>query len=409
MGLTPETFNDRVFPKLKGAVYYQDVATGETKTFLRWAQSYTLYHQNDGSLVGYARYSNALPPISLRPIDSPPGAASGPNWPPVGTLFNAESTQFDQLRKDLRSQGLDLQPTKRIPESWVVLVESELPMGFSLAGLVAPEYYSGYDADPYQQVVGGQGEAGVNMQGLGIVLRGNGQEAKDIWLEGTALDRQVEAFDDVADQARRFLNPVISHRNTGMTAGRSPLNDDGRPWLPGDLVNISRSTHDGGGLSTAHVVRVYTTQVLVVWPNDADHPKSEYPRGWFSREDKTDLIFIKHDPAWLESWNKLPIDFGSRHGAETEFENYAGYNMDGQWFTSSNPLPLYGSIAERQQEQMMMGSPPPWASQVPLPTGLTLKTSPKKSKTDLFTEMDEISLHLRRQEALAQLTGLPPL
>ena len=55
---------------------------------------------------------------------------------------------------------------------------------------------------------------------------------------------------------------------------------------------------------------------------------------------------------------------------------------------------------------MMMGSPPPWATMVDMPAGLSLRTTPKHSKTDIYTEMDEISLHLRRQEALAELTGL---
>ena len=117
-------------------------------------------------------------------------------------------------------------------------------------------------------------------------------------------------------------------------------------------------------------IRVYTTDVLVVWPNDADHPKSEYPRGWFTQEDKEDLIFIKEDPAWLVAWKKLPLDLSSRYGAETRYENELGYNMDGRWFTPSNPLPLYGSIAERQQESMMMGSPP-WATMVDMPAGLS--------------------------------------
>ena len=67
---------------------------------------------------------------------------------------------------------------------------------------------------------------------------------------------------------------------------------------------------------------------------------------------------------------------------------------------------MYGGTAERQQEAMMMGSPPPWATTVDMPTGLSLRTTPKHSDTDIYTEMDEISLHLRRQEALAELTGL---
>ena len=156
--------------------YYQDVGTGETKTLLRWAQSYTLYHQNDGTFTGYARFSNGLPPITLRAIDTPPGAASGPDWPPVGTLYNAESTQYDQLRKALRNEGINLQYDNRIPATWVVLKEEVLPMGFRIQALVSPTYYSTYDSDPYQQVVSGQGASGNNEEGLGIVLHGAGQE-----------------------------------------------------------------------------------------------------------------------------------------------------------------------------------------------------------------------------------------
>ena len=120
-------------------------------------------------------------------------------------MFHAESTQFDLLRRELRSQGLDLQATKRIPENWVILLEESLPMGFSMQALVAPEYYSGYDADPFQQVVGGQGEAGINQQGIGVVLRGNGQIAKDIWLEGATLERQTENFDKAVKAPVNFL------------------------------------------------------------------------------------------------------------------------------------------------------------------------------------------------------------
>mgnify|MGYP000016910495 FL=1 len=388
-----------------GPVYYQDTATGETKTFLRWAQSYTLYHQNDGTLVGYARFSNGIPPISLRAIDTPPGAASGPNWPPAST-FNAESTQFDQLRKELRTQGVNLQATKRIPPTWVELISEDLPMGFKLVGLVSPDYYSGYDADPYQQVISGQGEAGINQEGLGIILSGNNSTAKTIAFQGASLTRQLELFDDLVSASQKFLNPVVSYRNTGTVAGYSPLNTEGRRWQPGDLVNIARPTSDAGGLATAHVVRVYPTQVLVTWPNDADHPKSEYPRGWFTKEEKTDLIFIKNDKTWLEQYKKLPSDFSSRYGSESGQHAQPSYNMDGGWFSTSNAVPLYGDMGERFNESRMMGQAPPWATDLPLPTGLRLRTTPKKGKTDLYGEMDEIMLHIKRQEAIAQLTGL---
>ena len=34
-----------------------------------------------------------------------------------------------------------------------------------------------------------------SINSIGVVLRGNGQIAKDIWLEGATLERQTENFD----------------------------------------------------------------------------------------------------------------------------------------------------------------------------------------------------------------------
>jgi hypothetical protein len=380
--------------EMVNSFYYQDVGTGDTKTLLRWAQSYTLYHQNDGTFTGYARFSNGLPPITLRAIDTPPGAASGPDWPSVGTLYNAESTQYDQLRKALRNQGINLQYTNRIPATWVVLKEEVLPMGFRIQALVSPTYYSTYDTDPYQQVVSGQGPSGNNEEGLGIVLHGAGQEvSKAITLKKVSLDRQLEFFETIRSSAEKFLNPVISYKNTGMIAGRNPFNNEGRKWKPGDLVNVSRDSLDGGGLATAHIIRVYPTTVQVVWPNDENHSKENYPHGWHTIEQKVHLIFIKEDSAWLENYKTIPPDFSSRWGADTS------------WFTPSNPEPVYGGISERSLENLMQDSAPTWATGVTLPHGLKLNTNPQARNTDLFSEMDQISLYLRKQEALAQLMG----
>jgi hypothetical protein len=374
--------------------YYQEVSTGDTKTLLRWAQSYTLYHQNDGTFTGYARFSNGLPPITLRAIDTPPGAASGPDWPSVGTLYNAESTQYDQLRKALRNEGLNLQYNNRIPPTWVVLKEEVLPMGFSIQALVSPTYYSTYDSDPYQQVVSGQGQSGNNEEGLGIVLHGAGQEvSKVIALKKVSLDQQLEFFETIRSSSEKFLNPVISYKNTGMIAGRTPFNDDGRKWKPGDVVNVSRNSLDGGGLATAHIIRVYPTTVQAVWPNDENHTKENYPHGWHSIEQKVHLLFIKEDPAWLETYKATPPDFSSRWGADTS------------WFTPSNPEPVYGEISERSLETLMQDSSPTWALNVTPPHGLKLNTNPKARHTDLFSEMDQISLYLRKQEAIAQRIG----
>jgi hypothetical protein len=118
------------------------------------------------------------------------------------------------------------------------------------------------------------------------------------------------------------------------------------------------------------------------------------------------LIFIKNDATWFAQFKTLPSDFSSRYGAESRFENTLGYNMDNRWFTPSNPLQLYGDIAERQTEDLMLGQTPDWAVNLSPPAGLTLRTTPKKAGSDLYGEMDEIMIHIKRQEALAQLTGL---
>ena len=130
----------------------------------------------------------------------------------------------------------------------------------------------------------------------------------------------------------------------------------------------------------------------VVWPNDENHPKSNYPHGWHTIEQKVHLIFVKEDPSWLENYKETPPDFSSRWGADT-------------WFTPSNPQPFYGGISERSLENLMELDAPTWATGVTLPHGLKLNTNPQPRNTDLFSEMDRISLHLRKQEALAQLIG----
>ena len=105
------------------------------------------------------------------------------------------------------------------------------------------------------------------------------------------------------------------------------------------------------------------------------------------------MIFIKEDPTWLEKYKTIPPDFSSRWGADTS------------WFTTSNPEPVYGGISERSIENLMQHNAPTWATGVTLPHGLKLNTNPQARNTDLFSEMDQISLYLRKQEALAQLMG----
>ena len=51
--------------------YYQSFDTGETKTLDAWSQGYVLYTQADGSMVAYTKYSNGIPPLTLRPVDTP--------------------------------------------------------------------------------------------------------------------------------------------------------------------------------------------------------------------------------------------------------------------------------------------------------------------------------------------------
>ena len=73
----------------------------------------------------------------------------------------------------------------------------------------------------------------------------------------------------------------------------NPLSPDGDSWRPGDVVNVSRPSQDGGGLTLGHVVRIYPTSAMIEWPADALHPQP-----WTTEEKKTSLIFVSHDAAW---------------------------------------------------------------------------------------------------------------
>lgn len=426
-----------------GPRYYQDIATGETRPVLQWALEYSLYVQADGTLNGYSRAGGSQPPITLRPVDSPPSDTFGPQEPPAylvqnpqfwenkmrrrpnflaesETLFLAE-VQFDAVRRELRSAGLNLQRTGRIPETWVSLRTETLPDGYSLELSVSPDFYSGYDADPYQQVIGGLGEAGINSEGIGITLRGpDGSTARTIAFRGTSFEQQTEFFNDAVSKASSYIRPDTSYRSLGTIVGQSPFADQGRPWKPGDLVNISRSSHDAGGLATAHVVRIYPTKVLVVWPNDADHPVSEFPRGWFTEEKKSDLLFIREDPEWFQAWKSKPQNLSARFGSE-QFGRIAGSALTDSIYPYGIGTPTDGPTidrhgfdgltagitdSERFVESQMGGRSPAWTQQVTLPDFLLMRTSPVPSSGDLYGQHDELVLHLRKQNALAQLIGV---
>ena len=435
----PETSTKSGWPVPR---YYQDVSSGETFPVLVWAMNNQLYQQGDGTLRGYSRFGHSQPPITLRPIDTPPSDTPGPQFAPQDLVQNPQFLEivrnkmqhrrnflseseplvklselnFDSLRRELRSVGLNLQRTGRVPESWVSVRTESLGSGYSLEMLVSPDFYSGYDADPYQQVIGGLGEAGINQEGIGLVLSNpSGEVAKSIAFRGTSFEQQTKFFNDAVSTASRYLNPTTSYRNLGTVVGQSPFAESGRPWKPGDLVNISRGSGDGGGLATAHVIRVYPTKVQVVWPNDADHPVSEFPRGWYSFEEKSDLIFIKEDAGWLENWRKLPRNLSSAFGSENSpallnsiYPRGIGTPTDGSTidrhsFDNSHST---GSDPERFVESKMLGPAPVWTQDVTMPEFLSMRTSPVQSSGDLYGQQDELMLHLKKQNALAQLIGV---
>ena len=380
--------------------YYQNIDTGETRPVLQWAMSYTLYQQADGTLRGYTRAGGSQPPITLRHVDTPPSDTPGPHMAPAEAVQNPQFIEYMQNRLRRRptflSETLKLRDNNRLnlmhsAENFVlsdlicneldefltwVSTRTETLGDYALEMLVSPDFYSGYDADPYQQVIGGLGEAGINAEGIGIVLTGpNEQRASTIAFRGTSFEQQTEFFNDAVSAASRYLNPNLSYRNLGTVVGQSPFAQDGRPWKPGDLVNISRSSQDGGGLATAHVVRVYPTQVQVVWPNDADHPVENFPRGWYSLEDKSDLIFIREDPEWLAQWRSKPRNLSSAFGSETTGSNILTTSLYpfgiGSPTDGPSPRSTAGDFAqspysdpERFVESQTEGPRPVWTSQV---------------------------------------------
>lgn len=70
----------------------------------------------------------------------------------------------------------------------------------------------------------------------------------------------------------------------------------GHEWKPGDIVNVSRPQKYAAGMATGHILRLRgATQAEIVWRDPVSGEEIH------TFEDLEHLIFVKHDPGWIEN------------------------------------------------------------------------------------------------------------
>lgn len=206
-------------------------------------------------------------------------------------------SDYESAQKALEKIGVSLTNARPIPPHWETLDE-EIIGPYQVTWAVAPEFYIGYEKGEGQQVVGGFGGAGINKFGIEIEVRTPENFGTDRVLEGAPFTRQEELWQEVLKTLERTAYPPQSYKLTGTTSVESPLNPEGRDWKAGDVVNVSRPTHDGGAFSLGIVTRIYPTTLEVTWPPDEMHP-----RAWTTLEEKNHMILVRNDPEWRDRVN----------------------------------------------------------------------------------------------------------
>lgn len=361
-------------PPLPQDPLYESLDSGEVKPLSVWEQGYTLIINNDGTITADPKYTEGIPPMTLRPIATMSAEGVSVEGAPT----------FEGLRKELRNEGLNLQYGNIIPASWVT-VETATVDGIKMEAKVSSRMYSGYNTFKHQQSIGA-GMENANKDGLGILVTTSGKHgentASKIVLKSVGFTNQIEYFDEIVDASERYINPILTHRQVGMTLGQSPLHYEGREWKPGDLINVSRPAASGGGLTLGHVLRIYPTSVLVVWPNDALHPKSSHPEGWTTEEDKTNLILVKYDKTWIDARKTGYFDAES-----VVVESVRAFSSE--W--------------ELAQDAVMEGKPPSWTAFV---KGKYTPSSPMSESANLYGQHDALMRHLNKEvDVFAETTG----
>ena len=108
--------------------------------------------------------------------------------------------------------------------------------------------------------MGGFGAAGINKFGIEIEVR-TAQNFGTDRVSGRTLrlTRQEALYQEVLKTLERVgVSSSDSYKLAGnYYCGKSLIAPTGRDWKVGDVVNVSRPTHDGGAFTLGIVTRIY--------------------------------------------------------------------------------------------------------------------------------------------------------
>tara|TARA_R110002012_G_scaffold75574_5_gene190933 strand:- start:9392 stop:10333 length:942 start_codon:yes stop_codon:yes gene_type:complete len=262
-------------------------------------------------------------------------------------------SDFTDVQKSLRQfAGIDLAKNRRIPSNWVILKE-QIVTGDDTTYIVKqgvfPEAFSGYAKGIGEQT--SSGYMGLGNRNLGMEIEvedlNTGEYGADRVWENISYDRQEEFFNNTVAIISKTITSVSSISAPQERQGSlSQVGVQRNPseWMVGDIVNVSRSELDGGGLTTGYVVKVYPISVEVLWSPDKLHPN-----GWTTEEKKTGLIYVGHEKnvkSIAKKWRN------KQYSAETESRNAPEWTKHikatpqqiEDYTTSSSPLPISSNV-----------------------------------------------------------------
>ena len=264
--------------------------------------------------------------------------------------------------RGLRPLGVNLEPRRWTSSGWTEFKKEKIGP-YNLIQYIPTGVWTGFSTG-----IGTQQVSSDASNKLGIVIQINSDSAEGVYseqlLENTDFLTQQQLWNQVLSEVNSLVYPVSTFREVGTTVMENPLAPEGQSWRPGDVVNVSRPTSDGGGLTLGRVVRVYPTTVLVQWPPDALHPNN-----WTTEEKKTALIFVSHDADWAKT---------------QEFSAESYYH---QQVNLQSTLHIEDELSI---ESRMSMTPPEWTSQA-VPVGMELyRPSPLPISQDVWGEHDAV-------------------
>ncbi len=278
-----------------------------------------------------------------------------------------------EIVRSLRTLGVNLEPRQWISSGWTEFRREKIG-SYTLIQFVPTAIWTGYSTG-----VGTQQVSSDTANKLGIVIQIYSDQPEGVFseqvLENTDFLTQQQLWNQVISEVTQLVYPTSSFRDVGTQVMENPLSPSGESWRPGDVVNVSRPSQDGGGLTLGHVVRIYPTQVMVEWPADALHPQP-----WTTEEKKTSLIFVSHDADWARS-------------QEFSAESY--------YHPLVNPYST-NSIEDELSIELQMSQPAPRWAEKARPVGINFyRNNPLPRSQDVWGENDAITKYVNSVVASA--------